>query len=177
MVRSEGVKALMLAAVVLFLTSCASLPPTNLPVCAEHFNETCRAPVRCVLDEQNTYCGCKRTTESFRDELWERGRVCPWPPELREGLSPLPGHPDTGACYVHRGVMDSRAVYEYMAFVLKRQSPDPPVDPAGRWGQGVDPWIPDVVRVLTRCPPCPDGQVCRSVDGRPAACVAYVRPQ
>ena len=102
-------RVLLLAAV--SIAGCASLPPTNLPVCAEHFEVTCRAPVRCILDEHNTFCGCKKTTEVWWDELWERGRVCP-------AAMLVEGHPDIRACYLHRGVLDSRAVYEYRAFSI-----------------------------------------------------------
>lgn len=30
-----------------------------------------------------------------------------------------------------------------------------------------------LARVLVKCEPCSEGQVCREVDGRPAACVPY----
>ena len=102
----------LVAAALLLLVGCASLPPTNLPVCAERFEATCRAPVRCVLDEKNTFCGCKKTTEVWWDELWERGRVCP-------AAMLVEGHPDLRACYTHRGVMDSRTVYEYRVFSIR----------------------------------------------------------
>lgn len=59
----------------------------SVPVCAERFGVVCRAPAK----------------------GWEKGRMCPWEPKA------IPAHP-LGACYVSRGMADSRAVYEYVAF-------------------------------------------------------------
>jgi len=73
----------------LLLAGCYRLPPTLVPVCAEHYDVTCRAP-----------------GNKSRDMNWETVHACPWPPVLRSGRS----------CYVHAGVCDSRQVYRYERF-------------------------------------------------------------
>ena len=82
--------ALVLA---LVLTGCASLPPTNLPVCGTtcQFEEVCRAPV----------LGRK---EHGRDRAWEAENVCP-------NMKSLERHPGLTTCYAYAGVRDSRQVY------------------------------------------------------------------
>jgi len=111
----EAYKRLLLL-LLLVLSGCASLPPTNLPVCDGSFNQVCRAPVRCIVrsdgehytDQLGRSGYCDKTEESGRDFDWEKSHVCP-------AFEPVEGHPTLGSCYVYRGVQDSRQVYERVA--------------------------------------------------------------
>jgi len=88
-----------LVLVLLPLAGCASLPPTIVPTCDGHFEVTCHAPV-----------------ELWRSMEWESVNACPWPPDPNASHprgTPRGVPPGLCACYEHRGVLDSRAVYEY----------------------------------------------------------------
>jgi hypothetical protein len=77
----------------MLLGGCASLPPTNLPVCGQvmRMDDVCRAP---VLAKK----------EHSRDRAWEALNACPT-------MQPLEGHPAFTTCYQYAGVRDSRQVY------------------------------------------------------------------
>jgi len=70
---------------VLLLGGCASLPRTNLPICAEHPEVVCISSV-----------------DAERDYKWEKVYACPWPPETRHA-----------PCYEHAGARDDRQVYRF----------------------------------------------------------------
>ena len=98
----------------LILSACASLPPTNLPVCGNtrSFEDVCRAPVMCLKKEDNAFpedpYWCDKTEEKSRDPLWEKAHVCP-------AFEPIEGHPTLGSCYRYAGARDSRQVYRRVA--------------------------------------------------------------
>jgi hypothetical protein len=79
-------RATLLVAFLLIVTGCASLPPTQLSVCAEHFEVVCMS----------------NAVSTDRDYAWEAVHACPWPPKTRRA-----------PCYEFAGGRDSRQVYRY----------------------------------------------------------------
>lgn len=83
---------------VLLLTSCASLPQTNTPLCEGIAHVVCRAPV-----------------EIPRSYLWESQNACPM---LADDITPC-------NCYRPTGVKDQRQVYAWFSCPKPKEETDP----------------------------------------------------
>ena len=94
--------------VALMCINCASLPPTNLPVCgmSKQFEDECRAPIFYVD---------KKAKELSRDMEWEKENICP----VSKPLDENPNHSKLYSCYVYAGVLDSRQVYRRQVIEVK----------------------------------------------------------